>query len=128
MSKNYENKADHNQGFLDCLINDYENSYFDWKVTIQFYIALHRCYCVLTSKGINISESHNKNIQNIAKIDSTISRGLHTLFKHSKQSRYDGFIQEDSMERINKINFNKNKPLLKTIIELVPNYYPPVAV
>lgn len=106
MSKNYENKSIHNKDFLDSLINDYPEQYFDWKVTVQFYVNLHKLYCVLLSNGLDIETSHMQNIKNLKSISTNLSRDLFTLYKNSRQARYDGFINEDAMLRINKINFN----------------------
>ncbi|PZQ89447.1 MAG: hypothetical protein DI548_03830 [Flavobacterium johnsoniae] len=124
MAKNYENKADHNQDFLDSLVRDYENFYFDWKVTVQFYIALHRSYCILISKGLSISTSHKTNISELGNIERSLGISLNKLFTHSRQSRYEGFLTPDAMERINKINFNNNIAFLAEINSKVSNYYP----
>lgn len=120
----YENKADHNQVFLDSIIEDYPSEYFDWKVTVQFYIALHRCYCVLGVSGQTICDRHKVNINNLKTIDAELSTNLFKLFKHSRQSRYDGFINEEAMTRINKINFESNKIILASINSKIVNYYP----
>lgn len=124
MPKSYENKANHNQDFLDSIINDYPESYFDWKVTVQFYIGLHRCYCVLLINGISVTSSHQKNIDNLGTIDKELSKKLFQVYKNSRQSRYDGFINEDAMNRINKINFNSGVSNLKVIVNTVSTYYP----
>jgi len=124
MTKRFENKSIHNQSFLDTLCNDYPEEYFDWKVTIMFYIALHKCYCVMDVSNVNICTNHKDNFNNLKTIDSTISNNLYKLFKSSRQSRYDGFINEDAMLRINKINFNEGKNVLKMIENDCTKYYP----
>jgi hypothetical protein len=126
MPKIYENKANHNQDFLDSINNDYPDSYYDWKVTIQFYTALHRCYCVILNNGISITSSHQANITNIGTINKDLSKNLFLVYKYSRQSRYDGFMNEDSMNRINKINFDKGETILKKVNTLVASYYPAV--
>ena len=123
MPKLYENKADHNQDFLDCINSDYPESYFDWKVTVQFYVGLHRCYCVLINKGFSVTSSHQTNINNVKSIDEDLSRKLFLLYKNSRQSRYDGFVNQEAMDRINKINFTAGVSNLKSIVNLVSNYY-----
>lgn len=124
MAKMYENKADHNQIFLDSIIEDYPSEYYDWKVTVQFYIALHRCYCVLHVSGQTICNRHRDNIANLKSIDSGLSSNLFKLYKHSRQSRYDGFMTDDAMNMINKINFEANKSSLASINNGMANYYP----
>tara|TARA_R110002124_G_C8853401_1_gene506442 strand:+ start:728 stop:1111 length:384 start_codon:yes stop_codon:yes gene_type:complete len=124
MPKTYENKANHNQDFLDSIHNDYPDSYYDWKVTVQFYTALHRCYCVILNSGVSITSSHQSNISNLGKINKDLGKKLFLVYKNSRQSRYEGFMNEDSMNRINKINFDKGQIDLKKINSLVSSYYP----
>lgn len=124
MPKKYENKSNHNKEFLKSINNDYPNEYFDWKVTVQFYSCLHRCYCVLITKKFNIEQSHFNNIKNLKDINPILSRNLYILYKNSRQSRYDGFINEDAMSRINKINFQTGTRLMSKIESDCLEYYP----
>lgn len=124
MPKVYENKADHNQDFLDSVQNDYPDNFFDWKVTIQFYTALHRCYCVAKSNGNSIEKSHKDNIDCIKSIDSELGQKLFLVYKYSRQARYEGFMSEESMNRINKINFQRGVGFLRRINEIVATHYP----
>jgi len=124
MPKKYENKSNHNTDFLNSINNDYPEEYFDWKVTVQFYSSLHRCYCVLKTKTFNIEQSHMSNIKNLKTINSELSRKLYTLYKHSRQARYDGFISEGAMSRINKINFQTGTRLMASIETECLKYYP----
>lgn len=125
MARNYENKASHNQLFLENIENDYPHEYFDWKVTVQFYIALHKCYCVLLANQFDVETNHKSNIQKVTKIDSQLGKNLHSLYKNSRSSRYDGFLTEDAMNRINKINYADGKKHLNSIANILPNYYSP---
>lgn len=113
MTAIYENKFMHNKSFLETIENDYPQDYFDWKVTIQFYYALHVSFCILTTSGISVSTSHRENINALRLVDTNLSRKLYKLLKFSKQSRYDGFLSEDAMLRINKINYQENRLTLK---------------
>ena len=124
MPNKYENKSIHNQDFLNSIHNDYPQEYFDWKVTVQFYVALHKCYCVLETQGEPIEQSHSGNIKNLKSIDPELSRKLFTLYKNSRQSRYEGFINQDAMDRINKINYDSGKVLIQKINTLALKYYP----
>ncbi len=108
----YKNKSEHNREFLNAIETDYPTEYYDWKVTVQFYYCLHMSYCLLLENDIDIKTSHSENIKSLKNIDETLSRKLHILLKHSKQSRYDGFSNEDNMLRINKINYQSNKNII----------------
>ncbi len=39
--QNHIDQAEHNEKFLTELEIDYPTTYFDWKITICFYTALH---------------------------------------------------------------------------------------
>lgn len=124
MPTKYLNKSNHNHNFLTNIQDDYPEDFFDWKVTVQFYTSLHKCYCVLISKGFNIETRHKLNIANIKTIDADISFKLHKLFSHSRTSRYDGFLTEEAMLRMNKINYIEGKTLMSDIEVGVATYYP----
>ncbi len=115
----YKNKLEHNKEFLNAIENDYPQQYYDWKVTVQFYYCLHISYCLLLKNNIDIKTSHSENIKNLKTVDESLSMKLHQLLKYSKQSRYDGFTNEDNMLRINKINYQTNK----SILILFENFY-----
>jgi hypothetical protein len=124
MPKKYDNKSNQNKIFLDTISQDYPQDFYDWKVTAQFYTGLHRCYCVIVVNGLNVETSHKENIKTLKSIDVDLSNNLFKLYKNSRQSRYDGFLNEESMLRINQINFNDGVPLLKSIETEVLKYYP----
>lgn len=124
MPEKYANKSNHNKIFLDTINQDYPHEFYDWKVTAQFYTGLHRCYCVIIVNELNVETSHKENIKTLKSINSDLSNKLFKLYKNSRQSRYDGFLNDESMLRINKINFSEGTQLLKSIETDVSNYYP----
>jgi hypothetical protein len=124
MPNKYLNKYSHNHNFLNKINEDYPEDYFDWKVTVQFYTSLHKCYCVLVTNKILIETSHKSNIANLKTIDSDISFNLHKLYNHSRISRYEGFLSEESMLRINKINFDEGKGLMSKIETDILKHFP----
>lgn len=127
MPRKYYNKSNHNKTFLEKIHEDYPEDFFDWKVTVQFYTGLHKCYCVLLVKDEVVKSSHNQNIKNLKGINPEISRKIFELYKNSRQSRYDGFIDDEAMLRINKINFDRGVSLLRSIESEVSSYYPVTA-
>jgi len=64
------------------------------------------------------------NIKNLKTIDNSLGRKLYTLYKNSRQSRYDGFINEDAMLRINKINFEEGDRIFQALESECLKYYP----
>ncbi|WP_299106011.1 hypothetical protein [uncultured Tenacibaculum sp.] len=124
MPKNFENKFHHNKDFLDSIVNDYPDQFFDWKVTIQFYCGLHKSYTVLLTQGYSIENRHKLNIENLSKIKKSISQNIFKLYKYSRQSRYEGFITQEHMERFNKINFSSGRVILKQVESECCEFYP----
>ena len=123
MPKKYENKSNHNQDFLESIHNDYPNTFFDWKVTVQFYTALHKAYCVIIFNGHEVTTSHNHNITTLGTVNPELGKALFLVYKNSRQSRYEGFMTDEAMERINKINFEKGLTTLKRFKELSETLY-----
>lgn len=117
MAKEYLNQGEHNKSFLESISQEWPEDYFDWKVTVQFYTALHFAYCILDVNGFDIEESHSRNIKNLKKIDSKLSFGLNKLFKNSKSSRYLGFTDEEVMLGLTQKSFIEGKTELKKIQE-----------
>lgn len=124
MPKDFNNKFHHNKEFLKSIVEDYPDEYFDWKVTVQFYCGLHKSYTVLLSQGFDIESSHKLNIENLEKVEKSLSKNIFQLYKNSRQSRYEGFIKAEYMERINKINFNKGTSILTKVEQQCAQYYP----
>lgn len=115
MSDKYSNKYTHNKKFLGCICEDYPEDFYDWKVTTQFYTCLHKCYCILLSANTPVVEKHSQNIKNLANIDKDVAKKMFRLFNLSRQSRYDGFLTEEAMLRINKMGFEEGSIILKFI-------------
>jgi hypothetical protein len=128
MTKKYENKSNSNGHFLKTIHEDYPEDFFDWKVTAQFYTSLHKCYCVIISEKCDVETSHRLNIQTLKGINKTIAEGIFTLYKNSRQSRYDGFLTEEAMLRVNKINFDAGVGIMRSIeLECAKHYPVPTA-
>ena len=78
----------------------------------------------METKKIPIETSHKLNIANLKTIDSDMAQKLNRLFGHSRFSRYDGFLTEEAMLRMNKIYYDEGKTLMNDIETCVNKYYP----
>jgi hypothetical protein len=105
MRDQYLAQAKQNQEFLKTIISAEQDKYFDWKVTVSFYIVIHWVKAYLFPK-YGVVKSHDE----IAKIispyrnqSSPISSGAKnlymTLLNSSRSCRYNGF---DNLEAFNK--------------------------
>jgi hypothetical protein len=104
--QNHLKQAKHNQELLSEMNVKFPQQFFDWKITISFYIAIHYLQALTDSKNIEIGQSHydielniNPNSNNNPKMRTT--RGAweeyRRLFRYSQTARYEG-INEDIEE------------------------------
>ncbi|NCX95288.1 MAG: hypothetical protein EBX41_02560 [Chitinophagia bacterium] len=54
----YQKQAQHNERFHDNICSSFPDDFFDWKITILFYIAIHHVKALANQLGITIGESH----------------------------------------------------------------------
>ena len=52
-------QAKHNQELLSEMEIKFPQRFFDWKITISFYIAIHYLQALADSKNIEIGQTHN---------------------------------------------------------------------
>lgn len=99
----------HNEGFLTTVIAASPDRYFDWKVTIAFYCALHLVRAFLATKGIEESPNHQHTLDCINPRPNTVPdshvplpnlyRPYSHLYLLSRNARYDGFLQPKEFEK-----------------------------
>jgi uncharacterized protein (UPF0332 family) len=99
----------HNEGFLATVIAASPDRYFDWKVTIAFYCALHLVRAFLATKGIEESASHHHTLDCINPKPQTVPEAhvplpnLYRPYSHlyllSRNARYDGFLHAKEFEK-----------------------------
>ncbi len=58
-------QAAHNQDFHDCIQKNFTTKFFDWKITILFYTAIHLLKALAAKRGINIGETHQDIEKNV---------------------------------------------------------------
>ncbi|MGM0478660.1 MAG: hypothetical protein ACQERC_05505 [Bacteroidota bacterium] len=94
----YLAKAKHNEKFHDDICDQFNDRYFDWKITSLFYSAIHLVKVLAEKDSKNIGFSHSEVNSSINPHNSSaelpISRGAYayyiSLYKQSKTARYDG--------------------------------------
>jgi hypothetical protein len=91
-------KASHNEEFHKCICDTFKDKFFDWKVTVLFYIGLHWLKALSKKRSIDIGDSHY-DIENAVNPDRStaimpIKRGAwreyNKLFVYSRLARYEG--------------------------------------
>ena len=96
--QNHIDQANHNQDFHDCIDTKFPDKFYDWKITVCFYIGLHWLKSLAAKKGIDIGETHfdiDKNVNpsrphTIMPISKNAWREYKALFNYSQTARYTG--------------------------------------
>jgi hypothetical protein len=117
----YIQMINHNVEF-DSTINE---TFYDWKVTTIFYIAVHYIKAYAKRMDVMLDNSHKSIFENInpnnpkakIKLSPIAHQAYSKLFNLSLKSRYEGFIDLNIYLISEKIDYKIAKQYLKTIIE-----------
>ena len=89
------NKAKYNEDFLAKFEELLPNEYFDWKLTVVFYIAVHYIDAYFLSHGTSIN-SHENRRRALENHHTTLSDdcidNYNNLYRLSRNARYNGFL------------------------------------
>jgi hypothetical protein len=105
-------QATHNQDFHDQINESFCDKFYDWKITVLFYVAIHYLKALAVKRNFNIGDTHHEIEQNVnPDRDSAImkiKRGAwvdyKSLYRYSKSSRYEGITDNDTFEKIKKVD------------------------
>jgi hypothetical protein len=105
-------KAEHNQKFHDCIEAEFDGHFYDWKITVLFYVAIHYLKALAILRGIEIGETHieiEKSVnpdRNTAKMRLTRNawREYRNLFNYSRTARYEGISDFATFEQLKKLD------------------------
>ena len=99
MTQVHIDQATHNEDFYACLQSQFADKFFDWKITVTFYIAIHLLKALGKKRGKDIGSSHYDIFGNFDKARTTkpifiipdeVWTTYKRIYKYSKSSRYDG--------------------------------------
>jgi len=105
-------QARHNQNFHNCIEGNFEDNFFDWKITVLFYTAIHCLKALAAKKAIDIGETHvdiAKHIDpksNTAKmrISANAYSEYKNLLQYSKTARYCGITDMETFQELKRID------------------------
>ena len=106
--QNHILQAEHNAKFHDCICEQFPDRFFDWKITVLFYQAIHLLQGLADQKGISIGDTHYEIERNInpdrPNPSMPISKGAwreyNSLYQYSQTARYDGITDFETFERL----------------------------
>ena len=128
-------QAKSNEILLSELEKQFPDDYFDWKITISFYIAIHYLKHLASIKKIDLGSNHIEIGKSIRPthgkmaIKQTPYNNYDNLLQESMAARYLGITFDESTHRkIMKASYIKCKTYLKNfklyILELEKNHKP----
>ncbi len=102
----------HNERFHQSIETQFADQFYDWKVTVLFYVAIHCLQTLAAQKGINIGNSHYEIENNInpdrhnakMRITKGAWRQYKNLMEYSRTSRYEGVTDFETFEKIRKLD------------------------
>lgn len=107
-------QANHNLALHDSLCSNFPDQYYDWKITLLFYTALHYLKALASMKGIEIGNTHfdidrncnpegyNRGITVKMPIKRNIWDEYKNLFIYSQSARYSGIDDKAIFEQLKK--------------------------
>lgn len=103
-------QANHNQGFHDCIGTEFPDDFYDWRITVLFYTALHYMKALAAVRKIDIGRTHHevnkyvnpKSPECKMQIKDHAWKSYYSLKKHSETARYDGIANPKAFNEIMK--------------------------
>lgn len=111
--QHFIDQAIHNERFHECVHSNFSERFFDWKVTILFYTALHYLKALAANRNIHIGNTHtdieyNCNPDRTGRrmsITRTAWREYKNLYRYSHTSRYEGITDIETFEKLKEIDY-----------------------
>jgi hypothetical protein len=105
-------QATHNQKFHDTIDNNFNEQFYDWKITVLFYVAIHYLKALASHRNIDIGETHYEIEQSVnpdrANSKMKITRGAwreyKNLFNYSRTARYEGITDFETFEKLKQLD------------------------
>jgi len=101
-------QASHNIDFHHCIDEKFNDKFYDWKITVLFYVAIHYLKALATKRNIDIGETHYEIEQSVnpdrpnskMKITRNAWREYKNLFNYSRTARYEGITDFNTFEKL----------------------------
>jgi hypothetical protein len=115
-------QALHTTHMLGDMERSYPDNYFDWKITVCFYISLHLLREFASKEGITLAQDHESTFHSFREGDlkSLLSpdfrKAYSNLSRYSRSAHHDGFISKSMFDRVCKEDFKHCKSSLAKIV------------
>jgi len=110
MPQRHIEQLNHNTAFHSSVCTSFPDQFYDWKITVLFYAALHCIKAHFRNKNIDIGNTHAEIERNINprithaphKVNKGCWHNYKSLYRYSQTARYDGIadsaIYEESLK------------------------------
>lgn len=110
--QNHLDQATHNRDFHTCIDAEFNDQFYDWKITVLFYVAIHWLKALAAKRGIDIGETHFDIEQNVnpdrhnsqMRITKGAWREYKNLFNYSRTARYEGITDIKTFEQLKQVD------------------------
>lgn len=105
-------QASHNQVFHDEISKACAENYYDWKITVLFYIAVHYLRALAAMRSIDIGTTHQEieksvnpdRVGAVMRITKAAWRNYSLLYHSSRNARYEGISDRSTFESLMQID------------------------
>jgi hypothetical protein len=109
----YIDQAEHNLEFHNCIHGQFNDRFFDWKITALFYTAIHYLKALADQRRINIGQTHQDIERNvnperpnpIMPITKNAWRAYKALYRYSHTARYEGVTDIKTFNTLKEIDY-----------------------
>lgn len=112
----------HNEEFSLVLETHYPKKYFDWRITVLFYTALHYLRALEKSKGLNFGTNHKSTRQNInpklgglMPVSQSCFDAYMDMFNSAHTARYTGFLKASDFNTFMEYDYKSCENSLQVI-------------
>ncbi len=110
--QHFLDQASHNQDFHNSIVGNFSDRFYDWKITVLFYIAIHILKALAAKRGIDIGSTHHEIEKNVnpdrdfakMKIKRSAWNNYSALYHYSRTARYEGLTDNATFESIMQID------------------------
>lgn len=124
VQKHYK-QAVHNYRFFCEVHSKLPEAFYDWKITVLFYTAIHLLRALLAERDVQLDDSHHalRNAINpkssrttsVSPVKKHCYNSYLTLYNASLEVRYSGFLNPKKQQQYLKRKFNTCRQALQSI-------------
>lgn len=100
------------KNFHDSIDTQFGSQFYDWKITVLFYVAIHYLKALASQKGIDIGETHHEIEQSVnpdrhaakMRFNRNAWREYKNLLNYSRTARYEGITDFETFEKLKQID------------------------